>query len=218
MSKEFETGLKRSISMNNHAYKIGIIAEFIRQVGFKKVGEVLDVLLNHQQVDMYTDINSDRVIMVRSDKFEQNKKPMLKINIGERLPDKRKFYEYAFLNSTLKWKKVCLLVGWAIKNNGKRGTIVSIIDVVEVLLKTGTNVLSTALKFTAKHIDLCIDAARAFINNKQYFTENKKQVYNLNITKDIIESLQILRLPSPLYIAAINEFSSLRQPPYLLIK
>jgi hypothetical protein len=218
MSKEFETGLKRSISMNNHAYKIGIIAELIRQVGLKKVKEALDVFLNHQQIDTYTDINSDRVLIVWSDKFEQNKKPMLKINIGERLPDKRKFYKYAFLNSILKWKKVCLLVGWAIKKNGKLGTFDSIIYVVEVLLKTGTNVLSTALKFTAKHIDLCIDAARAFINSKKYLIKNKKQDNNLNIIKDIIESLQILHLPSPQYIAAINEFSSLGQIPYIGIK
>jgi hypothetical protein len=109
-------------------------------------------------------------------------------------------------------------VSLAVKKNGKRGTFVSIIYVVEGLRQIGSDVLLAALRFTAKHIDLSIDAARAFINNKQYFTENKKQVYNLNITKDIIESLQILRLPSPLYIAAINEFSSLRQPPYLLIK
>jgi hypothetical protein len=48
--------------------------------------------------------------------------------------------------------------------------------------------------------------------------KNKKQDNNLNIIKDIIESLQILHLPSPQYIAAINEFSSLGQIPYIGIK
>ena len=125
MSKEFETGFKKSISNIKDEWEVEIHPEFIAQGSAKRVEEALDKFFHYHQVDLVSGIISNRVAMMVSDKFQKNKKPIVINNIGEHLPDASKFNEYIFLNSTNTWQQIWSLSNWAVKKFGKKGMFVS---------------------------------------------------------------------------------------------
>lgn len=125
MGKEFESGFRHSMNDIGDEWEVEVYPEFIAQGGTRKVEEALNKFFNYHQVDLVSGIISNRVAMDVASKFEKNKKPIVINNIGEHLPDSRKFNDYTFLNSTHTWQQVWSLANWAVKKFGKKGMFVS---------------------------------------------------------------------------------------------
>lgn len=125
MSKDFETGFKKTISSISDEWDVEVFPEFIAQGSIKRVEEALDKFFHYHQVDIVSGIISNRVAMMISDKFEKHKRPIVINNIGEHIPDARKFNSYTFINSTHTWQQVWSLANWAVTKFGKKGMFVS---------------------------------------------------------------------------------------------
>jgi len=127
MGKDFERALKRELQgrLAENDIAIEFIPEFIGQGSKVVVEEAINKLIGYHRVDAVTGLLSNQVAMEVAEKFEKHRVPFLINNIGEHVPNPRRFNSYTFINSTHTWQQVWSLGHWAVNTFGKRGMFVA---------------------------------------------------------------------------------------------
>ncbi len=127
MGKDFERALKHELQekLAENDFAIELIPEFIGQGSKMAVEEAINKLIGYHRVDAVTGVLSNQVAMEIAEKFEKHHIPFLLNNIGEHVPNPRRFNPYTFINSIHSWQQIWSLGYWAVHAFGKRGMFVA---------------------------------------------------------------------------------------------
>ncbi|RQP18487.1 MAG: hypothetical protein EAS52_05350, partial [Parapedobacter sp.] len=93
MGKDFERALKHELQekLAENDFAIELIPEFIGQGSKMAVEEAINKLIGYHRVDAVTGVLSNQVAMEIAEKFEKHHIPFLLNNIGEHVPNPRRF-------------------------------------------------------------------------------------------------------------------------------
>jgi len=125
MGKQFEKGLKETLSAKDTGISFEFFRELIGQGGVTQTENCLTKLLTYEDVDVVTGILSNKVAEKFSARFKGTQKPFLLNNLGENIPGIPLFNEYVFISSFNLWQHAWSLGYWGVNTFGKKGMYVS---------------------------------------------------------------------------------------------
>lgn len=118
LRKDLQQGSDIAFHKQDMAPEIGAYPAFIQSGGLKDTEDALKKMLHYDEVDLVIGVVSTKVALQLIPLLEDQKTPMILLNLGADIPTDRLSSEYLFYNSLHLWKSEWAMGKWSQKKYG----------------------------------------------------------------------------------------------------